>query len=407
MLDIADAPVRTIMRNNPINERNDLQEIIDRALKEMTQEKGGVLGSKVSLAEFCRKTGLSRGKARRIQKDGFKVKPHGRCGQKSKQTVMSGHEHVADDLLKSGVTNSAVIYDRLVADGYTGGITTVKSYIRAHKSLVPAKRKIVAPQTSRGIRYTTAPGEAYQMDWGFINLEDNTGKQARLACFACVCHHCGDAFIEFFTNARQENLFIGMIHAFIVLGVPEYVLTDNMKSVVVRRDFEGNAVWQVDYAAFMSDIGFKTKLCKPRHPFTKGKVERLVRFVKDNFVAGRKFSDLSTLNEEALEWCARQSASYRRALACVPEKEHANRCRKFTKTLEMMDTVQAYLCPKRKISFDGFVSFEGRRYGVPYWYQGSVCRINREGSLVHIYDVDLTQEIAVHLASRDKLFLAK
>ena len=33
----------------------------------------------------------------------------------------------------------------------------------------------------------------------------------------------------------------------------------------------------------MKNLGFETKLCKPRHPFTKGKVERLVRFVKDNF----------------------------------------------------------------------------------------------------------------------------
>ena len=39
----------------------------------------------------------------------------------------------------------------------------------------------------------------------------------------------------------------------------------------------------------MKTVGFQTKLCKPRHLFTKGKVERLVRFVKDNFLAGRIF----------------------------------------------------------------------------------------------------------------------
>ncbi len=61
------------------------------------------------------------------------------------------------------------------------------------------------------------------------------------------------------------------------MGVPEYVLTDNMKSVVIRRDLEGRPIWQVDYAAFMACVGFGTRLCKPRHPFTKGKVERLIR----------------------------------------------------------------------------------------------------------------------------------
>ena len=78
-----------------------------------------------------------------------------------------------------------------------------------------------------------------------------------------------------------------MTHAFYMLGVPRYILTDNMKSVVIKRDLEGHPIWQVDYEAFMKTVGFKTKLCKPRHPFTKGKVERLIRYVKDNFLAAR------------------------------------------------------------------------------------------------------------------------
>jgi transposase len=63
------------------------------------------------------------------------------------------------------------------------------------------------------------------------------------------------------------------------MGIPQKGLTDNMKSVVIKRDFEGRPVWNHDYEAFMKAVGFETKLCKPRHPFTKGKVERLVRFV--------------------------------------------------------------------------------------------------------------------------------
>ena len=49
------------------------------------------------------------------------------------------------------------------------------------------------------------------------------------------------------------------------------------------------------------NIGFDTKLCKPRHPFTKGAVERLVRFVKENFLAGRIFTELTDLNYDALK----------------------------------------------------------------------------------------------------------
>ena len=114
--------------------------------------------------------------------------------------------------------------------------------------------------------------------------------------------------MEFFPNARQESLFVGMTHAFMRMGVPDSVLTDNMKSVVRGRDPEGRPLWNSEYAAFMGCVGFRTRLCKPRHPFTKGKVERLVRYVKENFLAGRSFTELTKLNEEALRWCEAQAS---------------------------------------------------------------------------------------------------
>ena len=111
-------------------------------------------------------------------------------------------------------------------------------FIAAHKDLVLAPREIVSPQGNRGRRYHTGPGENYQMDWGFVKVNTPDGGSYQCACFAMICHHCGERYIEFFPNARQENLFIGMIHAFIYMGIPENVLTDNMKRVVIGRYVE-------------------------------------------------------------------------------------------------------------------------------------------------------------------------
>ena len=374
-----------------------LAPIIAQAIEEIKREQGESFSlDKINLADLERRTGVSRAKLRRLKENGFVVKPHGSSGRSVPATVLTGYAGTLDALLKQGVRNSAVCFHRLQEVGYTGSQTTVKRYIRSHKHLIPAKRQLVAPQGSRGRRFTTGPGEAFQMDWGFTNVQDYAGKEYRAACFAMICHHCGQRYVEFFPNAKQENLFIGMLHAFRYMGVPQHVLTDNMKSVVNGRDLEGHPVWNKDYEAFMAAVGFQTKLCKPRHPFTKGKVERLIYFVKDNFLAGRTFWNVTDLNEAALEWCNEQNGVYHRALDCVPQPEHFTACAAKLEVLQDSLPLRAYLAPVRKISFDGFVNYEGRRFGVPFHYRQAEAHVMRKDNTIYIYSLDLQQLLTTH-----------
>ena len=253
--------------------RDDLQEIMDKALEEMAAEAGeGFDPQACNLADLCRRTGLTRSRARTIKGHGLRVLPHGNTGRKAGTTVPAGHTGLVDDLLGKGVTNSQVTYERLVGQGYRGGLTSVKVYVAAHMDLVPARRRAVAPQGSRGQRFVTGPGQAYQMDWGFVTVVGLDGAEHKIACLAMVCHHCGSSYVEFFPNARQESLTMGMVHALMAMGIPGEVLTDNMRSVVVRRDLDGRPAWQRDYAELMGCVGLRTRPRRPRHPLAKGKV---------------------------------------------------------------------------------------------------------------------------------------
>jgi len=386
------------VKSQPMKEKtNDLTEIIAQTLNEMKMELGDKFDlNKVNLAELERRTGISRGKLRRLKSNGFVDRPHGLTGRKSETTILTGFTGIIDSLLAKGVSNSSVCYDRLRENGYQGGLTSVKNYIAEHKDLIPPKRQLVSPQGNRGRRYRTDPGESYQMDWGFVIVETKSGSSYKVACFAMICHCCGQRYIEFFPNARQESLFIGMIHGFLFMGIPSYILTDNMKSVVIRRDSEGHPLWQKDYELFMGNIGFETKLCKPRHPFTKGAVERLVRFVKENFLPGRIFNELTDLNYEALRWCNYQNGVYHRAVDCIPNDKHSSICMRYASELENSIELSYYLCPERKISFDGFVHYEGRRFGVPFWYTEKTCRVKRDGYILYIYDCQMTKILTTH-----------
>ena len=80
----------------------------------------------------------------------------------------------------------------------------------------------------------------------------------------------------------------------------------------------------------------------------------------------------------------------------VFEATHGSKCLPAAGALAVGDEVAMYLCPRRRVTFDGFVSYEGRRLGVPYWYDGGVCRVSREGECLHVYSEDLARELCVH-----------
>ncbi|ERL21392.1 hypothetical protein HMPREF1986_01574 [Oribacterium sp. oral taxon 078 str. F0263] len=70
-----------------------------------------------------------------------------------------------------------------------------------------------------------------------------------------------------------------MIHGFLFMGVPQHILTDNMKSVVIRRDPQGKPIWQHDYELFMGNIGSDTRrLC--RHDVTKRPLSCMIEYGK-------------------------------------------------------------------------------------------------------------------------------
>ena len=354
-----------------VNE-NDLEEILAQELERIKE-----CGKRINLAEIERRTGISRAVLRRWQRNGYSL-ANDKRGRPAGSTKTGPYNETIEALLRKGVTNSSVILERIRELGYDGGISILKDYIRSHRDLVPAPRHVAVPQGNRGRRYSTERGDCYQMDWGFINVIDMAGNTWRCACFVMVCHHCGFRYVEFFPNARQENLFIGMIHAFSVMGIPKRVLTDNMKSVTLGRDAAGNVIYNHDYDTFQHLLGFRTELCRVAHPFTKGAVERLVRYVKENFIQGREFINVSDLNEKAAMWCMEKNGLLLRERQCIPNDEHA---------IEKVDLIQItdpktllpYLAPERSISFDGFVEYEGRRFGVPYTYTGKKARVMRSG----------------------------
>jgi len=173
-----------------------------------------------------------------------------------------------------------------------------------------------------------------------------------------------------------------MVNAFTHFGgVPEKVLTDNMKTVISGRE-SGKPIWNTAFENFAVDMGFVPKVCAPRHPQTKGKVERLVGHVKTNFLPGRRFEDLSDLNRQAIRWCRESDLKVHGTTGKIPTEELLKEPLLPLPAKEVMDK---YRWESRIATRDGFVSFDGICYGVPWQYSGRQVQVRLCTGHVEIY----------------------
>ena len=74
--------------------------------------------------------------------------------------------------------------------------------------------------------------------------------------------------------------------------------------VVVSRYEADLPVYNTRFLAFATHYGYRPRACRPRHPATKGKVERPFHYVEMNLLNGREFRSLEHLNEATRRWLA-------------------------------------------------------------------------------------------------------
>jgi len=183
-------------------------------------------------------------------------------------------EYIKDRISKAHPIrlSGVVLFREIKAMNYTGGITLVRDFIRM-QVYFEAEKEI--------IRFETQPGKQMQVDWGQMR-----GGKDPIHAFVCVLGYSRALFVVLTDNMRYETLEECHRLAFEYFqGVPEQIWYDNMKTVVIARDAygEGKHRFHKGFYQFAKEAEFIPKLCRPYRPQTKGKVERMVRYVRDNF----------------------------------------------------------------------------------------------------------------------------
>ena len=277
-----------------------------------------------------------------------------------KPTKLDPYKQKIDQWLEEAPYSAVRILEKLQEEGFDGKYSIVKEYVRGKKMDLNEKATV---------RFETMPGKQGQMDWGFF--EDHVvyedGKWKKLYCFLMVLGYSRMRYIEFVTDMSTNTLIQCHQNAFRYFGgYPEEILYDNMKQVVIKRLLkQEDSTLNRQFEDFAGFYGFKPILCRPYRGQTKGKVERTVQFVRDNFMVGIKYNSLADLNGQAMAWCNKVNGKVHATTNEIPFDR--------LKKEGLSPLSREYIIDKinlRRVQKDCLISYAGNQYSVPAEYIG-------------------------------------
>lgn len=221
--------------------------------------------------EIARELGVSRNTVRRYLRGaaaGYRERAARPCKLDPYQ------DYVRERLAAAApdVIPATVLLREIQARGYSGGISQLKAF------MAPLRR----PADEPVVRFETPPGKQMQADFTLIRR----GRD-RLVAFVASLGYSRASYVRFATDEMFGSWQAGLIEAFDYFGgVPQEVLFDNAKPVLLERDVYGPGKhrWNPQMLALAERCAFTPRVCRPYRAKTKGKVERFNRYLKDSFV---------------------------------------------------------------------------------------------------------------------------
>lgn len=236
-------------------------------------------------------------------------------------------------------------------------------------------------------RFETEPGVQAQADWKEdVKIRNRNGDLITFQVFNYKLGYSRYPVFSYRLTKTRQDVFDCLISSFKRTGgVPKEILFDNMSSVVDLNG--GHRSVNQKVREFARDFNFKIKLCKPRHPYTKGKVESANKFIswlkpyECEFDTEEELIDLLyKLNRKVISRKCDET-NVPPILLFQKEKE-------FLQSLPRDSIIESYLSHDRvsTVLGDSMITYKGNKYSVPPEYIGRPVRISVSGDRLMIYD---------------------
>ena len=212
----------------------------------------------------------------------------------------------------------------------------------------------------------TPYGEFAQADFGEAWMKKADGKSMKVYFFAAVLSRPRYKFI-YFSRLPFDTEHTVYAHELAFQywgGKPRKIIYDQDK-VLISKENLGDYALVKGFRILVNEQHFQPVFCRKSDPESKGKIENVVKYVKRNFLLGRTFHTIDTLNKEGLEWLERTgTGKIHGTTKLVPSHE-------FEKDREYLmpyrGIPQKPLCRMKEyhVRKDNTVSYRGNYYSLP------------------------------------------
>ena len=248
-------------------------------------------------------------------------------------------------------------------------------------------------------------GKQAQVDFGAYNMRTTTGGRVKVFFFTMVLSRSRFKY-TWFTDTHFTAVLAIQAHekAFeYIRGIPDEIVYDQDKVFIVSEN-HGDIILTDAFRTYMRGQSFGLHFCRKADPESKGKVENVVKYVKQNFLYNRSFHNIETLNDEAMGWLGRTANALPHAFTRKdPYSE-------WIIEQSFLRPYQAYAASVLPISpyavrKDNTISYKGNFYSLPLGtYKGKstmVAVVIEKGYLI-ISDERGKQEICRHQVALGK-----
>jgi len=153
-------------------------------------------------------------------------------------------------------------------------------------------------------------GRQGQVDFGEYNMHNTFGKRVKVFFFTLVLSRSRFKYVWFSDRYFTAQLAI-FAHekAFCYIGgIAKEIVCDQDRVFVVSEN-GGDIILTDAFRAYTRERSFSLHFCRKADPESKGKVENVVKYVKQNFLYNRTFHNIETLNDEVMGWLGRTANS--------------------------------------------------------------------------------------------------